>query len=486
MTTLAPHGSRVDALVPGGGYWSGTWQDGSRRRTIRDPQDGAQVGVVAEVSAAETHAAVTDLLDAWQQTPWPVWRRRECLDLAAARVEARAESFARLISAEGVKTLTEARREVTRTAETLRLSARAAARLTGTTVPFQDSPRGAEWLGWTTREPIGLVAAITPFNDPLNLAAHKVGPALIAGNPVVLKPAEQTPLTGLALAQVLLDAGVPPGLLAVLPGAEAGPALVADPRVAVVSFTGGSVTGDRIAAGGRARKLLMELGGNNAVIVCADASVPQAARLIVDAAFGVAGQNCLSVQRVFVAEAIADELRTRIVELARALRVGRKEDPDTDIGPMVSEVAARRVESAIGQAVATGAVLHTGGGRSGTFVEPTVLTAVPAAAQVRTEEMFGPVVLVDAFATIDEAITGANATENGMQAGVLTHDLDQALRIADGLRVGAVLINDSCDFRADGMPFGGMKRSGIGREGPDWAVEELTVPKIVAVHRSTG
>jgi acyl-CoA reductase-like NAD-dependent aldehyde dehydrogenase len=410
-----------------------------------------------------------------------VWQRREALQEAARRVAELADRFTWLISSEGCKTVTEARSEVRRAAETLRLAARATSELDGGTVPFDDTPRGEGWIGWYTREPLGVVAAITPFNDPLNLVAHKLGPALIAGNAVVLKPAPATPLSAYALVEVLLDCGVPPEYLAVVAGNDAGRALVADPRVDVVSFTGGPDTADRIASGGPARKLLMELGGNNALIACADADPDDVAAAVVDGAFGAAGQNCLSVQRVFVEAPIYGRVLDEVVRRAGSLKVGSKRDPSTEVGPMINEQEAERVVDRIDAAVAGGAVLHTGGSRSGAFVTPAVLTDLPLDADLRSREVFGPVVWLEPFDDLEEAIASVNSVDTGLQAGVFTRDVEVALRVAGRLRVGAVMVNQSSDFRIDAMPFGGFKRSGVGREGVASAVQQLTEPKVVAV-----
>ncbi len=466
---------------PAGGFWEGVWQHGARTLLVRDPESDRVVGEVMDATPDEVRRAVAYVAARWMAAPWPVWRRREVLEVAAARVEALTDRFTALISTEGCKTVSEARREVGRAVETLRLSARASTQLVGETVPFDDTPRGEGWTGWFTREPIGVVAAITPFNDPLNLVAHKLGPALMAGNAVVLKPAQTTPLTAFALVEVLLECGVPPELLAVVAGGEAGPVLVADRRVDVVSFTGGPTTADRIAAGGPARKLLMELGGNNALIACSDADPAEVAESVVAGAFGTAGQNCLSVQRVFVARAIYADVLERVVRGARALVVGSKQDPGTDVGPLITEVEAERVRLCIDDAVAGGAVLHTGGQRRGAFVTPAVLTGVPESASLRSDEIFGPVVMLEPFDDLDAAIDSANAVDTGLQSGVFTSNVSVALDVARRLRVGAVMVNESSDFRVDAMPFGGFKRSGIGREGVASVIHELTETKVLAI-----
>ncbi|WP_432876782.1 aldehyde dehydrogenase family protein [Kribbella sp. CA-245084] len=453
---------------------------------MNDPETGRIVGVVSAAGAAEADRAVTYLVREHARADWPLWARREALAVAAELVRERSTQLANTIAAESSKTIREAHSEVRRTAETLRLSAEAASTLEGRTVPFENSERGAGWVGWYTREPVGIVGAITPFNDPLNLVAHKLGPALLAGNAVVLKPAELTPLSAYALVGILLEAGVPGSHLAVLTGLDAAQALVTDDRVDVISFTGGRRTADKIAGQGRARKLLMELGGNNALIACADADPSEVAAAIVDGAFGVAGQNCLSVQRALIAAPLYDEVTARVVELTASLKVGSKWDPATDLGPMITEQAAASVTTVVADAVAAGAVLRCGGGRVAAFVTPAVLTDVPHDSDLWRHEIFGPVVVLEPWEDTTSAVAAANAADTGLQAGVFTRDIDQALDIADRLRVGAVLINSSSDFRIDAMPFGGFKSSGIGREGITSAVESYSEPKVVAVRRSSS
>ena len=472
----------------GGAFWSGRWQAPEAVLHVVDPEDGAIVGTVADCTPSDVDDAVYAVARAVLEGPaWPVWSRREALHRAAGLLAQREGAFAALIAQEGCKPNRDAAREVQRAVETVRLSAEQADRLEGRTLPFGDTPRGENRLGWYTREPVGVVAAITPFNDPLNLVAHKVAPALIGGNGVVLKPAEQTPLVALAFIELLLEAGVPADRLAVLPGrgATVGAALAGHPRVDLVSFTGGHTTGTAVAATAGAKKTLMELGGNGAVLVLADADVRRASAAVVDGAFGNAGQNCLSVQRVFVARELVDDLVERIVVLTRKLVVGSKALASTQIGPLIDEAAAVRIERWVEEAVQGGAEAHVGAKREGTYYWPTVLTAVPAGARVLTEEVFGPVVSIEPFDSVDEAVSEVNSLEYGLQAGVFTTDLDTALDVAQRLRVGAVMINDTGDFRIDAMPFGGSKRSGVGREGVPFAVDAMTEPKIIAIHRTS-
>jgi acyl-CoA reductase-like NAD-dependent aldehyde dehydrogenase len=400
----------------------------------------------------------------------------------------REELFVDLISREGCKPVRSARLEVGRARETVRLAAEQAAQLEGRTIPFGDSPRGAHRLGWYTRAPIGVIGAITPFNDPLNLVAHKLAPALVAGNGVVLKPADQTPLTALAFVELLVDAGVPRQRLAVVPGrgATVGAAMVSHPLVDMVSFTGGYATGDAIAREAGAKKTLMELGGIGAVLVLDDADLDRAAAAIVDGAFGNAGQNCLSVQKVLVVRHRYDDLLEQVVSRTRDLSVGSKQHPSTEIGPLIDEKSAARVEDWVEEATDAGATVQCGAKREGTFYWPTVLTDVPAGVRLATEEVFGPVVTLSPFDDVTDAIEVVNGLSFGLQAGVFTRDLDRALDVAEALRVGAVMVNDTGDFRIDAMPFGGSKHSGIGREGVPFAVEAMTEPKIVAFNRSSA
>jgi glyceraldehyde-3-phosphate dehydrogenase (NADP+) len=342
---------------------------------------------------------------------------------------------------------------------------------------------GGNKIGWYSRKPVGIVAAITPFNDPLNLVAHKLGPALIGGNGVVLKPSTRTPLTGLALVQLLLEAGVPSGrLAAIVTGPGVSEALVTDPQVDLISFTGGPATADRIAAAAGAKKILSELGGNNATIVCADADAQAAAKAVVAGAFGVAGQNCLSVQRVYVHTSLFDETLALVTTGAKSLKTGAKFDRATDVGPLISEAEARRVEEWVEEARREGGTVHAGGQRRNAYYEPTVLTDVPSKCRVIAEEVFGPVVSLIPFIEIADAIHEANNTAYGLQAGVFTQSVDTALKIADRLDVGAVVINETSDVRIDSMPFGGFKKSGVGREGVRYAVLEMTEPKSTIIN----
>jgi acyl-CoA reductase-like NAD-dependent aldehyde dehydrogenase len=471
------------AYLPGGAFIEGQWQNAEMTLEVRDPQDGFVVGRVCTSTPGDVKRAIAHIRRHLQVKDWPLRARREALEKAVLLLGEQSAQFAATIAAESSKTITEAEREVRRCIETLRLSAAASEELGGETLGFEDSLAAGAKLGWYSRKPVGIVAAITPFNDPLNLVAHKLGPALVGGNGVVLKPSERTPLSGLALVQLLLEAGVPEGrIAAIVSGPGVSEALVTDEGVDLISFTGGPTTADRIASVAGAKKILSELGGNNATIVCADADPVAAATAIVAGAFGVAGQNCLSVQRVYAHISVFEQVLENVISGTRALRTGPKFDRATDVGPLISETEARRVEEWVAEAKGAGATLHTGGKRRGTFYEPTVLTDVPSRCRVIRDEVFGPVVSILPFIEVQDAIYAANNSEYGLQAGIFTRSIDLALAIADKLHVGAVVINETSDVRIDSMPFGGFKKSGVGREGVRHAVHEMTAPKSTIIN----
>lgn len=445
---------------------------------VRNPFDlrlvaSCAAGTEADVEAALAAAATT------AAAPWPVHERYDVLMRAAARIEARADEYANAIASEGSKTIREARREPPRAANILRLSAEEGRRIEGRTLPF-DSRAGSEnRVGYYFRFPAGVVAAIMPFNDPLAVFAHKVGPALAAGNAIVVKPAPATPLAALMAAEDLHAAGLAPGRLSVIPGgAELALALARDPRVRVVTFTGGVVAGREIARAAGIKKLLLELGSNSPVIVLADADLERAAPAIVAGAFAQAGENCLGVQRVFVESPAYEALRDRLVASTTALTAGSSLDERTDVCAMIDERQASRVMAWVDEAVAAGARVLTGGTRAGTVVRPTVLEHVPAGTTIDCEEVYGPVVSLYRVASLDEAIARANDGRYGLHAAIFTESLRHAFEAVARLAVGAVIVNDSTDYRLDAMPFGGTGASGIGREGIRFAIEEMTETRV--------
>lgn len=458
----------------------GAWRAAEESFEVLDPQDASIVASAPLGRGADMRDAI-EAAGAALEIAWPTYARIAVLAGAADRIEGDAESFARTIAREGIKTIREARLEGSRCVDTLRISAEESRRLHGETVNFDQRPGGESRFGYWVREPVGVIGAITPFNDPLNLVAHKLGPALAGGNSVILKPDSKTPISGIRLVKALHDAGAPQGRVQVVPGRgrRVGKTLVSDPRVRMISFTGGLETGEEVARQVGLKRVSMELGSNCPVIVMDDAELDVAVPSCVSGAFWAAGQNCLHVQRLLVQAGVYTEFRDAFVKGTQALEVGDKLSETTDMGPLVNEDAATRVEAAVRSAVSARATVLTGGTRDGAFVAPTVLEGVPAIAPFSCEEIYGPVTALYPFDTLEEAIRLANGTDYGLQAAVFTQSLATARAAATELDFGSVMVNESTDFRIDAMPFGGRKRSGLGREGVRFALEEMTEPKLV-------
>jgi succinate-semialdehyde dehydrogenase/glutarate-semialdehyde dehydrogenase len=377
-------------------------------------------------------------------------------------------------------TTSDATGEMRRCIQTLKLSAEEARRLAGEVVPLAGAPNQAGRVGFTLRVPLGVVAAITPFNSPLNTVAHKIAPAFAAGNSVILKPASATPLTACRLAEVLLEAGMPRGFLSVLlGGAQVAEWLIADERVRFVAFTGSTDVGRRIQQAAGLRRTQMELGSIACTIVCDDARLDTALPKIVNAGYRKAGQVCTSVQLLLVHASIVDEVQSRLAKLVQALPYGDPYDPDTVVGPLISEAEAIRVESWIEEAVAKGARRLAGGARKGAVVPPVLLASIDESMKVGCREVFGPVVCIVPFDELDDAIARVNATPFGLASGIFTNRLDDAFAAARRLEVGGVHVNETSSARVDLMPYGGSKDSGFGREGPRYAVHEMTEERIV-------
>lgn len=446
---------------------------------LREPWRGQLVAEVG-VPDADTHdlALASSAATRTVMAALPAHERARLLRAAADEVGRRADEIAELVTRSTGKVISHTRREASRAPWTLRLSASAAEALTPGAPPTDAMPGPAGTGVLVRRHPYGTVLAITPFNAPLNLVLHKVGPALASGNCVLVKPAPQVPGPALIVAEILTEVGFPPGAVNVVPGGpDTGAAFVADERVDYITFTGGTAAGAAIRAASGVRPVALELGGNSANIVAADADLDLAVRECVAGGFSNNGQSCNSVQRILVAEALLEPFVAALVARAGQLAVGDPMDPATIIGPLISEASAIRVETAIGQAVTSGATLHTGGGRTGALIAPTVLTGVSEHLALYCDEVFAPVVLVEPFRTIDDAIAKANSTRFGLQAAVFTASLDIAMRCYEGIRAGSVIVNRSSNFRLDQLPYGGVGVSGMGREGPHYAAEEMTYLK---------
>ncbi|MUV38824.1 Aldehyde dehydrogenase (NAD(+)) [Lentibacillus sp. JNUCC-1] len=460
----------------------GKWTRKSETIDVYNPETNEVIGTIPKSTREDMEKAIQKAKEAKEKNGvLPVHERIEILQKAAGLVRDRSESFAEIIALEGSKTITEARGEVGRTASILQMSAEEARRINGETIAFDQVPGSENREGYYKYEPVGIIGAITAFNDPLNLVAHKVGPGLAAGNHMIVKPTSETPFSALHLAEVLLEAGLPSGMLSVVTGSgsELGEPLVNAPDIGMIVFTGGLETGEHIADQGGITKLQMELGSNSPVIVAKDAKLENAVASSVGGAFGAAGQNCLGVQRIYVHEDMFEDYTKQFVEQTKKLKMGAKMSEDTDIGPMISEDAAKRIDSWVKEAKERGAKIHCGGERDGAYYAPTVLTNVPTGCKVVHEEAFGPVVSLFPVADFEEAIERANAVNYGLQAEVFTQDIDKAHEAINKLVVGGVMINDSSDYRIDAMPFGGRKGSGIGREGIQYAVESMSEKKVV-------
>lgn len=462
---------------------AGALRRGGDPHDVLSPWNSNKAGVVADATPADVDAAVTATMSGAELMRAMTARERSAiLHRAADILLGEREEMARLITTESAKPIRDARGEVGRAIQTLFLSAEEATRLVGEVVPMDAFAGGEGKVAWTCREPRGIVAAITPFNFPLNLVMHKVAPALASGNAVVVKPAPATPLTALRLGEILLEAGCPGDALAVLPGgAETARALIARPDVAMVSFTGSVPAGRGIQAAAPHKKITLELGNAGAVVVAPDGDIGRAIARCVPAAYSFAGQVCISVQRVFVHRSQMGRFTEQWVSAAAALPVGDPMDDETRISAMISTAACDRVESWINEAIEGGAAAPLRGRRNGNTLWPTVLTNAPFNAHVSVDEVFGPVAVLYAYDDFDAALDAVNATPFGLQAGVFTRDLKLAMRAVDRLRMGAVLINEAPNFRLDAMPYGGIKSSGVGREGPRYAIEDMTEPKLVVL-----
>src|SRR6266550_4503218 len=458
-----------------GGKWveTGGWLE------VRSPYSGDVVGRVAKAGADETRRAI-DAAERAMQDPLPAHKRAEILVRVAGALGRHLEEAAKLISDEAGKPLKAARVEAARAMSTYTFAAVEARKLAGEMVPMDAAQAGEGKLAFTLRRPIGVVGAISPFNFPLNLVAHKIAPALAAGCAVVLKPASATPLSALLLAELEEEAGLPAGWLNVLagPAAEIGDVIVEDERVKAISFTGSGPVGWGLKERAAKKRVNLELGNSTPLIVAADADVSTAAPKVAQNAFSFAGQSCISVQRVYVERSAYDELVRQLVPLVEELKVGDPRDEDTDVGPVIDEDARERILEWI--KASSGQVL-TGGELEGELIRPTVIANPGRDDEVSCEEVFGPVCTVTAVDSIDEAIELANGNRYGLKAGILTSRLDSALRAAQDLEFGGVTVNEAPTFRSDQMPYGGVKDSGNTREGPHYAVREMTEERLIVV-----
>jgi acyl-CoA reductase-like NAD-dependent aldehyde dehydrogenase len=463
-------------------FVAGEWIETGDWVEVRSPYSGEVVSRVAKGGAEETKRAI----DAAQQAmlgPLPAHKRAEILVKVVAGIARRHDEIARQISDEAGKPLKAARVETSRAMSTYTFAAVEARKLAGEMVPMDAAQAGEGKLGFTLRRPIGIVGAISPFNFPLNLVAHKLAPALAAGCAVVLKPASQTPLSALMLAELEDEAGLPPGWLSVVvgPSAEIGDVLVEDERVKAITFTGSGGVGWGLKERAPKKKVSLELGNATPVIITADADTEATAAAMAANAFAFAGQSCISVQRIYVERPAYDRFVEAFLPRVRELKVGNPADDETDVGPVIDAGTKERILTWIEEARSGGAEILAGGEEQDGLIQPTVIANASPELKVSCEEVFGPVVTVNAVDSLDEAIELANSTRYGLQAGIFTTRLDNALRAAQELDFGGVIVNEAPTFRSDQMPYGGVKDSGNTREGPAYAVRELTEERLVVV-----
>jgi acyl-CoA reductase-like NAD-dependent aldehyde dehydrogenase len=466
-------------------YIAGEWSETGAVREVRSPFDGTIVDTVPLAGRVEVESALRSAArGAKTMASLSAFRRHEILVKTARLLEARAEEFAQILTREMGKVIAEARGEVGRAVQTLTLSAEEGRRLTGETLPLSGAPGAEGKIGFTVRIPCGVVLAITPFNFPLNLVCHKVGPALAAGNAVILKPASDTPLSAIKLTELLLEAGLPSeGIQCITgSGAAVGDPLCADARVRKISFTGSRDIGAHIMRTAGLKKVTMELGSNSPLIIMPDADVGVVAAATAASGYANAGQSCISTQRVLVDRRIYADFLDAVTPLVESITTGNPLDESVRMGPMIREGEAVRVATWIGEAVAGGARILTGGTRAGAVYAPTLVADVTPSQRMAHEELFGPAVGVTPFDGIDEALALANDSQYGLGAGIFTENIRWAMEFVRRMESGNLMVNWAPNWRADLMPYGGLKESGMGKEGPKYAIEEMTDSKTVVFH----
>jgi acyl-CoA reductase-like NAD-dependent aldehyde dehydrogenase len=466
-------------------FINGAWVEAAAYTPLFSPYTGEKIAEIPMATAAEVDRAIEAAYQARDtMAKMPAHQRAAILEKLVTLLEKRKEEAAVIIAREAAKPITTARAEIQRTITTYKFAAEEAKRIHGETIPLDAAPGGEGRVAYTTREPLGVIGAITPFNFPMNLVAHKVGPAIAAGNTVVLKPAPQTPLSAFFLAELLQEAGLPDGALNIVTGSgEVGQQIVADERVSMISFTGSAAVGKAIRNQAGLKRVVLELGSNAAVIVDKGVTIDKIINRCVTSAFSYQGQVCISLQRIYVHEEAYEEFVEKFIAAVQTLKVGDPLLPETDISALIAPREVQRVLGWIDEAVQHGARVATGGTAEANCLLPTVLLDAAPTLKVSCEEVFAPVVLINKVASVEEAIELVNHSKYGLQAGIYTENLHTAFEAAEKLQVGGVLINDTPTFRVDHMPYGGVKESGLGREGVRYAVEEMTESKLVIFNR---
>ncbi|MGO9480742.1 MAG: aldehyde dehydrogenase family protein [Candidatus Kryptoniota bacterium] len=465
-------------------FIGGKWIETGQLAPVINPYDGSTVGEVFQAGPAEMDKAIDAAEKAFAVTrKLPSYKRAEILRRTAEQIRSRKEEIARTMTFESGKPIQFTRGEVDRAVLTFSVAAEEASRIPGEVIPLDVAAGSEDRLGIVKRFPVGPLTSITPFNFPLNLVAHKIAPALAAGNTVVHKSPPQTPITSIILAEILLNAGVPEGAISVVSCSnEVAEKLIVDPRIKLLSFTGSAKVGWQLKSKAPRKKVLLELGGNAAAVVEPDADLDFAAKRLAIGAFANAGQICISVQRIYVHKDVYGKFRELFAEETKKLKVGDPLDDGTVVGPMISSKEADRAFEWIGEAKYAGARILLGGKREGNIIEPTIFENVPANISLYLEEAFAPVAIMGEYSSFDEAIRKVNDTRFGLQAGIFTNDSRKIFKAFDEIEVGGVIINDYPTYRIDNMPYGGIKDSGFGREGVRYAIEEMTEPKLLVMN----
>ncbi|MGP4076535.1 aldehyde dehydrogenase family protein [Halobacillus sp. K22] len=465
-------------------YINGEWIDTDDKLEVLNKYTQETYAEVAKASEKEVNQAIEAAQEAYKNRQMTPYKRYEILKRVSELLVENKEELAKNMTMEAGKPLKQTRTEVDRASQTIELSAEEAKRVHGEGVPVEAAPGSENRMAFTIKVPVGVVGAISPFNFPINLVAHKIAPAIAGGNAVVLKPTSKTPISALKLAELFEEAGLPKGFLNVVvgSGSTVGNQMMEDSRINMYTFTGSAKIGLKLKQNTGLNKLILELGNNSPVIVDKEADVDAAAANIAAKSFAFAGQVCISVQRIYVHEEVKEEFQNKLVESIKDLNVGDPNDPETDVGPMISEEEAKRAESWIEEAKDAGAQVFYGGEREGALLKPTVMTDVKNDMKVVCEEIFAPVVSMIPFSDIKECINEVNQSQYGLQGGIFTQNLDTAFYAAKNVEVGGLMINDSSQYRVDLMPYGGVKSSGWGKEGPKYSVDEMTEERLVVMN----
>ncbi|TCP30857.1 acyl-CoA reductase-like NAD-dependent aldehyde dehydrogenase [Scopulibacillus darangshiensis] len=468
-------------------FINGSWVEAEKTVSLKSPYNGETIAEIPSANEREVDKGIQAAYDARRtMATMSLHQRAAILEKLAHLLEENKQKAAKIIALEAAKPLSAALGEVERTVQTYKFAAEEAKRIHGETLPLDAAPGGDNRIAYTKREPIGVIGAITPFNFPMNLVAHKVGPAIASGNTVILKPASQTPLSSYYLAELLTEAGLPKGALNVVTGSgrTIGDKIVTDDRISMITFTGSPAVGKAIRSKAGLKRVTLELGSNSAVIIDRGTPIDNIVPRCVTGAFSFQGQVCISLQRIYVHEQEYDTFVEKFIEATNKLTIGDPLDANTDVSALISEADVKRAEEWIKEAKDGGAVVAAGGKKEGNVLQPTVLLDVDPSMKVSCQEVFAPIVLISKISSIPEAVDLVNDSRYGLQAGIYTNDIKLAFDAVDDLEVGGVLINDIPTFRVDHMPYGGVKESGIGREGIKYAVEEMTEMKLVVFNRN--